>query len=65
MTGWGIRHTCRYIQNLVYGSANLGGILQGEEVTIRGLLYSMLLQSANEATLMLGDYVGDGSLGRS
>ncbi len=52
-----------YIQNLVYGSANLGGILQGEEVTIRGLLYSMLLQSANEATLMLGDYVGDGSLG--
>ena len=52
-----------YIQNLVYGSANLGGILQGEEVTVRGLLYSMLLQSANEATLMLGDYVGDGSLG--
>ena len=52
-----------YIQNLVYGSANLGGILQGEEVSIRGLLYSMLLQSANEATLMLGDYVGDGSLG--
>lgn len=52
-----------YIQNLVYGSANLGGILQGEEVTVRGLLYAMLLQSANEATLMLGDYVGDGSLG--
>ena len=52
-----------YIQNLVYGSANLGGILQGEEVSVRGLLYSMLLQSANEATLMLGDYVGDGSVG--
>ena len=52
-----------YIQNLVYGSANLGGILQGEEVSIRGLLYSMLLQSANEATLMLGDYIGDESLG--
>jgi len=52
-----------YIQNLVYGSANLGGILQGEEVTVRGLLYSMLLQSANEATMMLGDYIGDGSVG--
>lgn len=52
-----------YIQNLVYGSANLGGILQGEEVTVRGLLYSMLLQSANEAAMMLGDYVGDGSIG--
>lgn len=52
-----------YIQNLVYGSANLGGILQGEEVSVRGLLYSMLLQSANEATLMLGDFIGDGSVG--
>lgn len=52
-----------YIQNLVYGSANLGGILQGEEVSVRGLLYSMLLQSANEAAMMLGDYVGDGSIG--
>lgn len=52
-----------YIQNLVYGSANLGGILQGEEVTVRGLLYAMLLQSANEAAMMLGDYIGDGSVG--
>ena len=52
-----------YIQNLVYGSANLGGILQGEEVSVRGLLYSMLLQSANEAAMMLGDYIGDGSTG--
>lgn len=52
-----------YIQNLVYGSTNLGGILQGEEVSVRGLLYSMLLQSANEAAMMLGDYIGDGSVG--
>ena len=52
-----------YIQNLVYGSANLGGILQGEEVSVRGLLYAMLLQSANEAAMMLGDYIGDGSVG--
>ena len=52
-----------YIQNMVYGSANLGGILLNEEVTVEGLLYAMLLQSANEATLMLGDFVGDGSLG--
>ncbi len=53
----------QYIQDMLYGTnASLGGILLGEEVTVRGLLYASMLQSANEASLMLGDYLGDGSL---
>lgn len=53
----------QYIQDMLYGTnASLGGILLGEEVSVRGLLYASMLQSANEASLMLGDYLGDGSL---
>lgn len=53
----------QYIQDMLYGTnASLGGILLGEEVSIRGLLYASMLQSANEASLMIGDYLGDGSL---
>ena len=52
-----------YLQDMIYGTgSSLGGILQNEEVTIRGLLYAALLQSAGEAALMLADYVGDGSV---
>ena len=52
-----------YIQDMLYGkNASLGGILLGEEVSMRGLLYASMLQSANEASLMIGDYLGDGSL---
>ena len=53
----------QYIQDMLYGkNASLGGILLGEEVSMRGLLYASMLQSANEASLMIGDYLGDGSL---
>ena len=52
-----------YIQDMVYGSANLADIYNGDQLSIRDLLYAMMLQSANEATLMLADYVGDGSIG--
>lgn len=52
-----------YIQDMVYGSANLADIYNGNELSVRDLLYAMMLQSANEATLMLADYVGDGSIG--
>lgn len=52
-----------YLQDMIYGTgSSLGGILQNEEVTIRGLLYAALLQSAGEAALMLADYVGDGAV---
>jgi len=55
----------QYIQDSLYGkNASLGGILLGEEVSMRGLLYAALLQSANEAALMIADYLGDGSIGQ-
>ncbi len=52
-----------YIQDMLYNTnASLAGIYLGEEVSIRNLLYASLLQSGNEAALMLADYVGDGSI---
>ncbi len=52
-----------YIQDMLIGTgASLGGILPGESVSVRGLLHAAMMQSANEAALMLADYVGDGSL---
>ena len=52
-----------YIQNALSGTgASLAGILRGETFTSRELLYAALLPSGNEAAMMLGDYVGDGSL---
>lgn len=55
----------QYIQDALYGTnASLGGILLGEEVTASGLMYACMLQSANEAALMLADYMGDGSQAR-
>ena len=52
----------QYIQDSLYGTnASLGGILLGEEVTATGLMYACMLQSANEAALMLADYMADGS----
>lgn len=52
-----------YIQNALSGTgASLAGILRGETFTPRELLYAALLPSGNEAAMMLGDYVGDGSL---
>lgn len=52
-----------YIQNVLSGTgASLAGILRGETFTPRELLYAALLPSGNEAAMMLGDYVGDGSL---
>ncbi len=54
-----------YIQDALYGkNASLGGILQNEEVTARGLIYAAMLQSANEAAMMLADHIGDGSIAR-
>lgn len=54
-----------YIQDMLYGqNASNADIRLGEEVTARGLMYASMLQSANEAALMLADYIGDGSLKR-
>ncbi len=53
-----------YIQNLLYGTnASLGGLVVGERLSIRNLLYSALVQSANESAMILANYVGNGSIG--
>ena len=31
-------------------------------MTIRDLMYAMMLQSANEAAMMIADYIGDGDI---
>lgn len=52
-----------YIQNAVQGKGlSLAGILRGDKFTPRQLLYATMLPSGNEAAMMLGDYVGDGSM---
>lgn len=53
----------RYINDMLYGTnAQLGGILTGETLSARQLIHAALIQSANEAALMLADHVGDGSI---
>lgn len=47
-----------YLFNL--GGVSLGDIRMGETFTIHQLLYAMMLQSANEAAMMVADYVGKG-----
>lgn len=47
-----------YLYNL--GGVSLGDIRMGETFTIHQLLYAMMLQSANEAAMMIADYVGKG-----
>ena len=43
-------------------NVSLAGILAGEELTARELLYCMLLQSGNEAASIVADYLGDESI---
>lgn len=58
----------QYLEEIVYvagrefGGVSTGAIKRNEELTARQLLYASMLPSANEAALMLADYVGDGSL---
>lgn len=58
-----------YLQDAMYranveagGGLSLSGILKGEELSARNLLYAIMLPSGNEAALMLADYIGDGSV---
>ena len=51
------------IQNMLYGTnASLGGLIVGEEPTIRQLLTSALVQSGNESAMILAGYVGSGGM---
>lgn len=43
-------------------NVSLAGILAGEVLTARELLYCMLLQSGNEAAAIVADYLGDQSI---
>lgn len=58
-----------YIEDIVYranlqagGALSLSGILRGETLSARNLLYAIMLPSGNEAAMMLADYVSDGSV---
>ncbi len=42
--------------------SSLGGIKVGEELTMRNLLYYLLISSANEAATIIADYIGGGSV---
>lgn len=42
--------------------SSTAGLMAGEEVSIRNLLYCMLVKSANEAAEALADYIGGGSV---
>lgn len=52
-----------WIQDMLYGTnASLGGLIVGEELTIRQLLTSALVQSGNESAMILAGYVGSGGM---
>ncbi len=49
--------------NAISGTnSSTAGLLVGEEITVRNLLYCMLVKSANEAAVVLADYIGGGSV---
>ncbi len=51
----------QWVFDALYGkNASLADIKQGETLSIRELLYGMLLPSGNEAALLLADYVSGG-----
>lgn len=43
-------------------NSSTAGLLPGEVLTVRELLYCLLVRSANEAAVILADYVGNGSV---
>ena len=44
--------------------SSLAGIKVGEEITVRSLLYCLMVSSANEAAMILADYIGEGSIAK-
>lgn len=52
-----------YCITLLNGTnSSIAGLKAGEEVTVRELLYCMLVKSANEAANILADFIGGGSI---
>ena len=53
----------RYVYDELYGmNSSTADIRQGEILSVKDLLYAMLLPSANEAASILADYVGNGDI---
>lgn len=59
----------QYIQDTMYtinmgttGGVSLAGLLSGETLSMRKLLYAIMLPSGNEAAMMIADEIGDGSI---
>jgi D-alanyl-D-alanine carboxypeptidase len=53
----------RYVQDILYGTgSSTADIRPGESLSVRQLLYALLVPSANEASLILADYVGGGNV---
>lgn len=46
------------IDALMGTNSSTAGLVAGEEISVRNLLYCMLVKSANEAALVLADYIG-------
>ncbi|PWM26409.1 MAG: hypothetical protein DBX44_00670 [Oscillospiraceae bacterium] len=51
-----------YRQNVSLGGIRLAGLYKDEEISIQNLLYAVMIRDANEAAMMIADYVGDGSV---
>lgn len=49
--------------NAISGTnSSTAGLKVGEEISVRNLLYCMMVKSANEAAVVLADYIGGGSV---
>ncbi len=51
-----------YQRNIELSGIRLSGLLKGEEISARNLLYAVMVRDANDAAMMLADYIGDGSV---
>ena len=57
-----------YIENDMYeyglalGGIRLAGLYRNETISVKNLMYAVMIRDANEAATMLGDYIGDGSV---
>ncbi|MBR5521166.1 MAG: D-alanyl-D-alanine carboxypeptidase [Oscillospiraceae bacterium] len=53
----------RYVYDELYGmNSSTADIRQGEILSVKDLMYAMMLPSANEAASILADYVGNGNI---
>lgn len=51
-----------YRQNIALGGIRLAGLYKNESVSIKNLMYAVMIRDANEAAMMIADYVGDDSV---